>query len=241
MSRWHTSTHPFLYEINTWPWLHGLSATAGRSIDLASVPDEQWDVIAGRGFDAVWLMGVWARSPAGVRVAMANSDLVSSFREALGDFEPDDVVGSPYCIREYVVDPALGGPAGLAAARAALAERGLGLILDFVPNHVAPDHPWATDHPERFIQGTPDDLRDAASYFEVGGRVIANGRDPYFPAWPDVAQLNAFSPSLRTAVIDTLQQIAEQCDGVRCDMAMLVMNDTFATDLGRPGGRSPRR
>ena len=193
------------------------------------------------GFDAVWLMGVWARSPAGVRIAMANPELVSSFRDALADFEPDDVVGSPYCIRDYVVDPALGGPDGLAAARAALAERGLGLILDFVPNHVAPDHPWTTSHPDRFIQGTPDDLRDAASFFEVEGRVLANGRDPYFPAWPDVAQLNAFSPSLRAAVIDTLQQIAEQCDGVRCDMAMLVMNDDVRSDLGCPGGGAPRR
>ena len=71
--------------------------------------------------------------------------------------------------------------------------------------------------------------------------MIANGRDPYFPAWPDVAQLNAFSPSLRTAVIDTLQQIAEQCDGVRCDMAMLVMNDTFARTWGARAGGAARR
>ena len=238
-SRWSMATHPFLYEINTWPWLHRLSAIAGRRVDLGSVPDEHWDAIAGNGFDAVWLMGVWARSPAGVRIAMANPDLLRSFREALADFEPDDVVGSPYCVREYVVDRALGGPAGLAAARVALAERGLGLILDFVPNHVAPDHPWTTSHPERFIQGTPDDLRDAGSFFEVAGRVIANGRDPYFPAWPDVAQLNAFSSSLRSAVVDTLQQIAEQCDGVRCDMAMLVMNDTFARTWGGRAGAIP--
>ena len=123
-SRWNTSTHPSLYEINTWPWLRGLSATVGRDIDLGSVPDEYWDAIAERGFDAVWLMGVWARSPAGVRIAMGNPELVSSFRDALADFEPDDVVGSPYCIRDYVVDPALGGPDGLAAARAALSDAG---------------------------------------------------------------------------------------------------------------------
>ena len=238
-SRWHTSTHPSLYEINTWPWLRGLSATVGRDIDLGSVPDEYWDAIAERGFDAVWLMGVWARSPAGVRIAMGNPELVSSFRDALADFEPDDVVGSPYCIRDYVVDPALGGPDGLAAARAALSARGLGLILDFVPNHVAPDHPWTTSHPDRFIQGTSDDLRDTGSFFEVEGRVLANGRDPYFPAWPDVAQLNAFSPTLRAAVIDTLQEIAEQCDGVRCDMAMLVMNETFARTWGSRAGELP--
>ena len=111
------------------------------------------------------------------------------------------MVGSPYCIRDYTVDAHLGGPAGLAAARAALAERGLGLILDFVPNHVAPDHPWTEAHPEYFVRGSEEDLaRDPASFVRVGDGVLANGRDPYFPAWPDVVQLNAFSPDLRAAV-----------------------------------------
>ena len=239
-SRWLSATHPFLYEINTWPWLHELSVAAGRPVDLASVPEEEWDAVAAAGFDAVWLMGVWERSPAGVAVALADDDLVAGFRAALADYAPDDVVGSPYCIRDYSVDPRLGGAGGLAAARVALARRGLGLILDFVPNHVAPDHPWTTTHPERFVQGTADDLRDdPASFVEVAGRVLANGRDPYFPAWPDVVQLDAFSPALRAAVIETLRRIADQCDGVRCDMAMLVMNDTFAQTWGPRVGDPP--
>jgi hypothetical protein len=239
-SRWLSATHPFLYEINTWPWLHELGVAAGRPIDLGSVPEQEWDAVAAAGFDAVWLMGVWERSPAGAAVALANDDLVAGFRAALPDYAPDDVVGSPYCIRDYSVDRGLGGATGLAAARAALARRGLGLILDFVPNHVAPDHPWTAEHPERFVQGTADDLRDdPASFVEVAGRVLANGRDPYFPAWPDVVQLDAFSPALRAAVVETLLQIADQCDGVRCDMAMLVMNDTFARTWGSRVGERP--
>jgi hypothetical protein len=79
-----------------------------------------------------------------------------------------------------------------------------------------------------FVSGTKADLeKDPTSFVEIDGRVLANGRDPYFPAWPDVVQLNAFAPVLRAEVIDTLNDIAEQCDGVRCDMAMLVMNDVF--------------
>ncbi|WP_416061168.1 alpha-amylase family glycosyl hydrolase [Rhodococcus indonesiensis] len=235
-----SAAHPFLYEINTWPWLDRLSGEIGRRLDLGSVPDEQWDAIAALGFDAVWLMGVWERSPAGVAMALADDGLVAGFEAALGDYESSDVVGSPYCIRAYEVDPRLGGRAGLGAARAALGKRGLGLILDFVPNHVAPDHPWTTTHPERFVQGTADDLRgDAASFVEVAGRVLANGRDPYFPAWPDVVQLDAFSPSLRSAVVDTLCRIADQCDGVRCDMAMLMMNDVFARTWGDRVGAAP--
>src|SRR6185503_18989186 len=98
-------------------------------------------------------MGVWQRSPAGVTIALANADLRASFQAALPDWRTEDVVGSPYCIRGYVVDEHLGGPAGLAAARAALASRGLRLILDFVPNHVAPDHPWTTERPEICVAG----------------------------------------------------------------------------------------
>ena len=110
-----------------------------------------------------------------------------------------------------------------------------------MPNHVGPDHPWTTQHPERFVAGTPEDLRDdPASFVEVGGQVLANGRDPYFAAWPDVVQLNAFSADLRDAAVDTLRDIADQCDGVRCDMAMLMMNDTFAQTWGeRVGAARP--
>jgi hypothetical protein len=232
--------HPFIYEINTWVWLEELQAQLGEKIDLAGVPKKKWKAIAALGFDVVWLMGVWERSPAGVAIALENDALVESFRRALPDFTTADVVGSPYCIRDYAVAADLGGRKGLAAARKALDKRGLKLILDFVPNHVAPDHAWTREHPEYFVGGTEEDLeRDPASFVKVGDRVLANGRDPFFPAWPDVVQLNAFSSDLRGAVIDTLRSIADQCDGVRCDMAMLMMNDVFERTWGERAGARP--
>ena len=109
--------YPLIYEINTWVWLDELSQKHGRSVDLASVPELEWDALAALGCDAVWFMGVWERSPAGVEISMRNPGLVEDFQRALPDFAPPDNVGSPYCIRRYVVDPHLGGPAGLAAAR----------------------------------------------------------------------------------------------------------------------------
>jgi hypothetical protein len=232
--------HPVIYEINTWIWLEELKTKHNASVTLATVPAEEWDQIASLGFDAVWFMGVWERSPAGIAIANQNKGLLEDFRKALPDFRPEDNVGSPYCVRRYVVDNHLGGPDGLATARRELANRGIKLILDFVPNHVAPDHPWVIHHPEYFVQGNADDAKnDPASFVEAGGKVFACGRDPYFPAWPDVLQLNAFQPGLRQAVIETVSEIAGQCDGIRCDMAMLMLNNIFERTWGTRAGVKP--
>ncbi|HXZ04876.1 MAG TPA: hypothetical protein VEH81_08585, partial [Ktedonobacteraceae bacterium] len=63
------SSRPIIYEINTWVWLNDLSRQYKRTITLGTVPTEEWDAIAALGVDAVWLMGVWERSPAGIRIA----------------------------------------------------------------------------------------------------------------------------------------------------------------------------
>jgi hypothetical protein len=229
-----------IYEINTWPWLAGIRRRWGADRTLADIPAEAWDETIPPGTDAVWLMGVWERSPAGRAVALADEGLQRSFREALPDLRPGDIAGSPYCVRRYVVDEHLGGPAALAACRAELARRGLRLILDYVPNHVAPDHPAVVEEPDWFVNGDESDLaREPAAWFRAGDRIIARGRDPYFPPWPDVAQLNAFAPGLRAAAARALSGIAAQCDGIRCDMAMLLTTDVFARTWGAHAGPAP--
>ena len=231
-----------IYELNTAAWLHDVGERAGVATTLANVAPTEWDRVTPPGVDAVWLMGVWERSPAGVELALDSAEQVASFHAALRDFDVADVIGSAYCIRRYEVDERFGGRQGLATARAALAERGVRLMVDFVPNHVAPDHPWLTQHPEYFVQGNAGDLAaDPASFLAVGDVVIARGRDPYFPPWPDVAQLNGFAPGLRRAAADTLRDIADQADGVRCDMAMLLLNDIFARTWGERAGPVPEQ
>jgi hypothetical protein len=243
MRAWPTGwpRRPRIHEVNTWVWLHDVGLRAGGSVTLSEVPDAEWDALVLPGFDAVWLMGVWRRSPAGRAIALADEPLVATFRAALPDMTLDDVVGSAYCVREYVADDRLGGSSGLAAARRALADRGQRLVLDFVPNHVAVDHPWVETHPAAFVHGTVEDAeRDPRSWYRAGDVVIARGRDPYFAPWEDVLQVDAFSPELRAVAVDTLASLAGQCDGVRCDMAMLLLDDVFAgTWAGRVGAPLP--
>jgi hypothetical protein len=76
-------------------WLEAISKTEGKIVDLGTVPDRYWDEIADLGFDGVWLMGVWQRSPAGIGIALTKDDLRASFDAALPDWQPYDVVGSP--------------------------------------------------------------------------------------------------------------------------------------------------
>ena len=229
-----------IYEINTWVWLADLSRQSAGPVDLGSVSGAEWDAIAQCGFAAVWLMGVWERSPAGIAIANKNNSLLQSFQQALPDFTPADNVGSAYCIRNYQVDPHLGGPAGLVAARRELAARGMRLILDFVPNHVAPDCPTILEQPSHYLQGTAADLQaQPHSFLQLGTQIFAFGKDPYFAPWPDVIQVNAFSPGFQQAATEQLLSIAEQCDGVRCDMAMLLINRIFAQTWGTRAGEPP--
>jgi glycosidase len=169
-------------------------------------------------------------------VSRGRRDWRAAFARDLPDLRDEDITGSPFAIQAYDVSPEYGADAALARLRDRLARRGLRLLLDFVPNHVSPDHPWVRSHPEYFIEGTEEDLaREPANWVRVGGRVLAHGRDPYFPGWPDTLQLNYLHPGLREAMRGELSRIAARCDGVRCDMAMLVLPDVFE----RTWGRSP--
>ncbi len=237
--------HPHLYEINTWVWLEELSARYGRSLSLPDVPGEEWDRLADLGFDFVYLMGVWRRSLIGRRIFRTDSHNFPNFDAALPGWKVSDVVGSPFSIQDYSPDPHIATAEGLSEVHRQLRKRGMGLILDFVPNHTGFDHPWIAQHPDRYIQGTEEDFRRDPTAFYLAERdasmrsrhenpfvFIARGRDPYFAPWSDVAQLNYFNPECRKGMIGILKDISRYCDGVRCDMAMLVTNEIFSRTWG---------
>jgi Alpha amylase, catalytic domain len=227
-----------LYQINTRPWLTERSLELGRPATLDDVPDEELNRLARAGFNWVWLLSVWTTGLAGRQVSRSQESWRNEFKEALPDLKEEDIAGSGFAIASYSVHPALGGDAALARLRRRLAERGLKLLLDFVPNHTALDHGWVQSHPEYFVAGTEADLaREPKNYVRVRGQqgdlIVAHGRDPYFPGWPDTLQLDYGNAATQAAMTQELLGIADRCDGVRCDMAMLVLADVFERTWGR--------
>jgi glycosidase len=224
--------NPAIYEINTAAWLWELSQNLGRVITLKNIPAGEWDRLKAHGMDYVWLMGVWKRSRESCQICLTSSDLQASFEKALPGYHVQEVIGSPYAIQDYSPDPVLGTWNDLAKVKKELNQRGMGLVLDFVPNHTATDHVWIYEHPEYYIQGQETDYQNhPGDFFQVAVNnlpyYIAHGRDPNFPAWTDTAQLNLNNPATRLALKQEIGRISRYCDGIRCDMAMLVMNQIF--------------
>ena len=229
--------YPSLYQINTRVWLTELSRKLGRAATLDDISDAELDRLAELGFDWVWFLSVWQTGPAAQAISRANPEWRREFEETLPDLKDEDIAGSGFAIQAYTVHRDLGGDAALARLRQRLAKRGLKLMLDFVPNHMAPDHPWIDEHPDYFVQGSEADLaRSPRNYCRVetkkGPLLLAYGRDPYFDGWPDTLQLNYGNPKLQQAMIGEMERIAGQCDGVRCDMAMLVLPEVFERTWG---------
>ncbi len=226
-----------IFELNTWPWLNKLSLENNNHITLKNVPkiifDKEFD-----SYDTIWLMGVWKRSQKSKFIASTHYGLLNDYKNALDDFSIEDVIGSPYAIYEYNVDPKLGGIDGLNTFYNELKSRNKKLILDFVPNHLSRDNPLRETHSEYFIQGSEIDSQiNPTTFFKANNKVFAHGKDPYFPAWTDTLQVNPFSKKLRKQVIETLNKIAKVCDGIRCDMAMLLTNSVFQKTWGLYAGK----
>ena len=230
--------HPALYQINTRVWLTERSRVLGRPATLDDFPDAELDRLARMGFDWIWLLSVWGTGAAGQRASRTNPGWRHEFEETLPDLREEDIAGSGFAITGYTVHPSLGGDAALARLRGRLRQHGLRLMLDFVPNHTAMDHPWVEGHPEYFVPGTEVDLARAPQNYTwvqraQGQRLLAHGRDPYFDGWPDTLQLDYSNAATQEAMLGELLKIGGQCDGVRCDMAMLVLPDVFERTWGR--------
>jgi len=232
------SRYPSLFQVNTRVWLTEISRNLGRPATLDDIPDAELDRAAQLGFNWIWMLSVWQTGTAGQRISRSNPEWRHEFEETLPDLREADIAGSGFAITGYTVHELLGADAALARLRDRLRKRGLRLMLDFVPNHTGLDHSWVQSHPEYYVPGTEAQLQQTPqNYIKVKSKrrdlILAHGRDPYFPGWPDTLQLDYSNPSTQDAMIAELVKIAGQCDGVRCDMAMLVLPDVFERTWGR--------
>ena len=220
--------HPLLYEINTRCWLRDLSLKQGRDLTLTEVPAAEIGTWREMGFTHIWLMGVWRSGPRARARALTDPGLRAVYSQVLPSWQEQDVVASPYAIAEYKVLRELGGDDALRDFRRRINEAGMKLVLDFVPNHLGLDAPWIWERPELFVQtaaSTPETFRQSTASGTVW---LAHGKDPNFAPWADTVQIDYRRRVTRSAMTEVLLKIADHCDGVRCDMAMLVLNDVFA-------------
>ncbi|MCS7089122.1 MAG: alpha-amylase family glycosyl hydrolase [Verrucomicrobiota bacterium] len=226
---------PLLLEVNGRCLLRELDTALARPATLAELPEATLDLWQSRGVTHLWLMGLWPTGPIARRIALEHPGLRRQYQAVLPDWQPGDVAGSPYAVAAYEVPERYGGAVALAQFRRRLHARGIRLLLDFVPNHVGLDHLWVRDHPEWFVRspvprpGTFPWASGVGAFPEQASphAWLAHGRDPWFPPWTDTAQLDYRSAGARRAMIETLQRLAGYCDGVRCDMAMLVLERVF--------------
>ena len=229
--------YPSLYQINTRVWLTELSRQIERPATLDDIPNAELDRLVALGFDWIWFLSVWQTSTTAQQVSRSNQEWLTEYQDTLPDLREEDIAGSGFAITGYTVHKDLGGGAALARLRERLRQRGLKLMLDFVPNHMGLGHPWIEEHPDYFISGSEQDLANAPQNYtrvkrKKGDLVMAYGRDPYFSGWPDTLQLNYANPALQEAMIGELIRISGQCDGLRCDMAMLVLPEVFERTWG---------
>lgn len=143
--------------------------------------------------------------------------------QPIGKKNRKGLLGSPYSVADYrAVNPEYGTKADFVRFVDMAHRQGQKVILDWVPNHTALDHPWITAHPDWYVH-RPD-----------GSIMNARDNEDHETDWTDVAELNYDNPQLRRAMIADMRYWLDSMhvDGFRCDVAGGVPND-FWTEARR--------
>ena len=241
--------NPKLYEINTRVWIKQF----GEKTKFNSIPLNYFQNLSQLGINIVWLMGIWKTCPSTIEKYCFEVDLVSSYNKSLKDWTKKDVIGSPFAIDVYEVNPELGSGKELLELKKKLNDMGIKLFLDFVPNHFSADTSLIKTNPGIFLEADEELMsKDTYTFFkpfhtsknpDECDKIFSHGRDPLFPAWRDTIQVNYFKEETRNFMTEQLIKISDLSDGVRCDMAMLplsnVFYNTWAGVLNKLGYKKP--
>jgi glycosidase len=232
---------------SSYVWLAQLSRQYGRHIArLDEIPDEELALLAHRGLNSLWLIGVWERSRASktIKLLCGNSDAVAS----------------AYSLFDYKIAEDLGGESAYVNLRDRAYRHGIRLASDMVPNHMGIDSPWVIEHPEWFISRYDSpypayrfegpnlshdsrvELKIEDHYFEQTDaavvfrrrdlstgdtRYIYHGNDGTSFPWNDTAQLDYLNPAVREQVIQTILYVARLFPVIRFDAAMTLAKRHF--------------
>jgi Alpha amylase, catalytic domain len=202
-----------LYQINL---RHFLVENNYNSFE--DVPNSFWKNLKSLGFSWIWLLGVWQIAP----LSIQNS------KKHFANFHEDKVIGSCFAIEDYIIDPILGKESEFLELKKKLNSFGLSVMLDFIPNHFGLSESLLTNHVEMFIN-----TEKSPNSFEFNGLNFALGRDPNFEPWSDTLQLDYSKTETQNFMLQKLLYVSSLCDGVRCDMAMLILPDIFGKNWSK--------
>ena len=225
-----------LLQLNTRVWFNELKKSFKKVSEpfyLDLIPVSVWQSFKDQGFDVIYLLGVWKVDTL-TKDMFDKKNLKEEFDRVLPDWTWEDTCGSPFSINEYVINPVLGNEKTLSALHEKLNSIGLELVLDFVPNHFGLQTPYVEREnlfiEEKNFSGSTKDYDVLES--SHGKKAIYHGKDPYFPPWEDTFQLDYSSQETRAFMIDQMLSIAKVADGIRCDMAMLLVSRIFQQNWG---------
>ena len=219
-----------IFEINTRVWIKQF-AQNNNVPKLIDVPDNYWESLIAKGIKYVWLMGIWETVPESIEKYCFTDGLIYEYSLALPDWKKEDIIGSPYSINNYIINQSLSSENDFIKFKKKLNTLGLKIILDFIPNHFHANSSLIDSNPKLFLEVAESQfLLDNRTYFKANnGKFYAHGKDPYFQAWKDTVQVNYFSNETREFMINSLVNVSKLCDGVRCDMSMLVLKNVFSS------------
>lgn len=132
----------------------------------------------------------------------------------VGEKNRKGTLGSPYAVRDHVgVSPEYGTREDMKRLVDAAHDQGMKVIIDWVANHTAWDHPWITQHPDWYKRNAKGEIFP-----------VTYGEGDTKEEWTDVTALDYSRPGLRQAMIEAMLFWVREVgiDGFRCDVASLV-------------------